>query len=135
MKIIFKPGDIKQHQFLVEEKDLATFSKGPVHPVCSTFTLAREVEWASRLFVLEMKDADEEGIGTFLEITHKAPAFPGEVVEIAATVESIKGNSLISAFVARVGHRIIAQGKTGQKVMKMEEIHNYFLSLKDNEKG
>ncbi len=135
LKNIFKPGDIKQHQFRVEEEDLATFSKGPVHPVCSTFTLAREVEWASRLFVLELKDADEEGIGTFLEIQHEAPAFAGEVVIILATVDTIQNNSLTCSFLATVGERVIARGKTGQKVMKKEKIHNYFISLKDYGEG
>ena len=41
---------------------------GLVHTVLSTFALGRELEWAARLFVLEMKSVDEEGIGTELFI-------------------------------------------------------------------
>ena len=73
MKSIFKPGDIKVWQKEVQPEDVAAFGGEQVHPVCSTFALGREMEWASRLFVLEMREEEEEGIGTFLEIRHKTP--------------------------------------------------------------
>ena len=41
---------------------------GLVHTVLSTFALGRELKWVARLFVLEMKSVDEEGIGTELFI-------------------------------------------------------------------
>jgi hypothetical protein len=65
---------------LVLNEDCASFESGNVHPVYATFALGRDAEWACRLFVLEMKEAYEEGIGTFLTIHHKSPALVGSNV-------------------------------------------------------
>jgi len=130
MKEVFKIGDQKTYSFLVKEEDVAAFDSSVVHPVCSTFTLAREIEWSSRLFVLEMKESDEEGIGTMLAIDHKSPAMVGQEVEIAATVGSIKNNELICDIRAKVGERIVATGKTGQKILKKDKIEELFTSVR-----
>ena len=53
---------------------LQRFSGKVVHPVCATFALARDIEWTTRQFVLQMRDDDEEGIGTMLTIDHRSPA-------------------------------------------------------------
>lgn len=130
MKDIFKPGDIKQTSYLVKEDDVAAFNGKVVHPVCATFTLAREVEWSTRQFVLEMREEDEEGIGTFLTIDHKGPAFVGEAIIFTARFESLTGNELICSFEARVSDRVIATGKTGQKILKRERINILFTNTK-----
>ncbi|MBX2966001.1 MAG: hypothetical protein KF845_07640 [Cyclobacteriaceae bacterium] len=122
MKQIFKPGDQKTYERVISENDVAAFHGEVVHPVCATFALARDIEWSTRLFVLEMKDEDEEGIGTFLSIDHKGPAFVSETLTINATVESITGHELICSYIARVGDRTVATGKTGQKILKREKI-------------
>ncbi|MBX2969552.1 MAG: hypothetical protein KF803_09265 [Cyclobacteriaceae bacterium] len=126
MKPIFKPGDQKIYEHVVQESDVATFHGEVVHPVCSTFALARDIEWSTRLFVLEMRDADEEGIGTFLSVEHKSPAFINETLTIEATVETITGHELICSYIARVDNRIIATGKTGQKILKRKKIARLF---------
>ncbi|MFC5270447.1 thioesterase family protein [Adhaeribacter terreus] len=122
MKNLFRPGDIKTYQKTVSEADFAQFETGLVHPVCATFSLAQAVEWASRLFVLEMKDEDEEGIGTLLTIEHKSPAFAGETITITATVKSLERNELICSYEAKVGERLVATGETGQKILKKEKL-------------
>ncbi|MEX1239873.1 MAG: hypothetical protein WEB30_09150 [Cyclobacteriaceae bacterium] len=126
MRQIFRAGDLKEHKTSVKEADVARFHGAVVHPVCSTFALAREVEWTTRQFVLEMKDDDEEGIGTYLQISHLGPAFVGEEITIRGTFETLNGNALICSFEARVGNRIIATGKTGQKILKLEKIKSIF---------
>ena len=126
MKPIFKPGDEKQYRKIVQAEDVASFHGRVVHQVCSTFTLAREIEWTTRLFVLDMRDDDEEGIGTFLTIEHKGPAFVGEEIVFTGIVESINDHELICSFHAEVGARTIAVGKTGQKILKREKIAQLF---------
>ncbi len=126
MKEIFKPGDRKQTRYIVRESDLAAFEGKIVHPVCSTFTLAREIEWATRQFVLEMRDEDEEGIGTSLTIDHRGPAFVGEEIIFSAWVDEINHLELICSYEAKVDDRIIALGKTGQKILKREKISKIF---------
>ena len=126
MKQIFKPGDKKQTSYVIKKEDVAAFQGTVVHPVCSTFTLAREIEWATRQFVLEICEAHEEGVGTQLAIEHKAPAFVGEEILFASTLETLENHEIICAFEASVNGRIIATGKTGQKILSRERIAKIF---------
>ena len=128
MKNIFKPGDQKFFKRIVLESDCAIFNGELLHRVCSTFTLARDLEWSSRLFFLEMKEDDEEGVGTMLSIDHKSPAFVGDEVSFSATVDKIEKNELICGIEAKVGDRVIAIGKTGQKMLKKEKLKELFKS-------
>lgn len=118
----FKPGDRKIFKRTIELSDVATFYGDMVHPVYATFSLARDAEWTTRQFVLEMRDPDEEGIGTFLSIEHKSPAFVGEEIIFVAWVDHIVGNELICFYEARVSDRVIAVGKTGQKILARKRL-------------
>jgi predicted thioesterase len=126
MKQLFKAGDMKEYKTIVKEADVATFQGTMVHNVCSTFALARDVEWTTRQFVLAMKEEDEEGVGTYLQIAHKGPAFVGEEIIFTGKFETMTGHELICSFEARVGNRIVASGKTGQKILKREKIKAIF---------
>lgn len=125
----FQPGDSKQFSIVVTEKDTAAFESGAVHPVYATFALGRDAEWCCRLFVLEMKESDEEGIGTFLSIEHKSPALLGSKVDFVATVKSIQKNEIICSYEVRVGERLIAVGEQGQKILKKSRLDSLFQSL------
>ena len=117
---------IKSITYRVKQEDVAAFEGKVVHPVCSTFTLAREIEWTTRQFVLDIRDDDEEGIGTHVSIDHKSPAFVGEDIIFTARIESLTNGELICSYEARVGERLIASGKTGQKILKREKIGKIF---------
>lgn len=126
MKNIFNPGDKKQLAYVVKQEDVAAFHGEVVHPVCSTFTLAREVEWATRQFVLEMREDHEEGIGTHVSINHQSPAFTGEEIIITSVIDKLENHEIICTFEAAVNGRIIATGKTGQKILSREKIKKIF---------
>ena len=126
MKNIFCKGDRKTYKTIVKPEDQAAFHGEVLHAVCSTFALARDMEWSSRLFFIDMKEEDEEGVGTYVEITHRSPAFVGEELTITATVESINGNELMCLIDVRVKGRIIATGKTGQRMLKKEKMNRIF---------
>lgn len=126
MRPIFHTGDVKTYRHVVRAEDQAAFHGAVVHAVCSTFALARDVEWTSRQFVLDMRDDDEEGIGTFLHIEHKSPAFAGEEIVFMAKVIRLEGHELVCSFEATVGDRLIATGQTGQKILKREKIDRIF---------
>lgn len=125
----FQVGSTKTFVKTVEQSDTATFDAGNVHPVYATFALGRDAEWACRLFVLEMKEDDEEGIGTFLKIEHASPALIGSTVVFEATLLSAVGNSVICSFTAKVGDRLVAFGETGQKILRKEKLNAIFGSL------
>jgi len=130
MKSIFKIGDSKTFSRIVQEQDLATFESGIVHPVYGTFALGRDVEWACRLFVLEMKEEHEEGIGTFLNLEHVSPALLGSEVVITARVKSLEGNSVVCSYIVQCGDRVIAKGEQGQKILLKEKVNILFNSLR-----
>jgi predicted thioesterase len=122
MKNIFEVGNQLTLVHVVDQADLATFETGNVHPFYSTFALGRDAEWVCRQFVLQMKETDEEGIGTFLNIRHKSPAMLGDTVEFIATVSVLEGHQIDCTFVAKVGDRIVAEGEQGQKILKKEKL-------------
>lgn len=130
MKSIFKIGDQRVFEKTVSSADLAVFETGSVHDVYGTFALGRDAEWSSRLFVLEMKEEGEEGIGTFLNITHKSPALLGQTVRFTATIYNLEKNNVDCDVVASVGNRVIAECKTGQKIISKEKLNLLFESLK-----
>lgn len=127
---LFEIGSQKYYSKLVEQADCAAFNSGLVHPVYATFALGRDAEWACRLFVLEMKEEEEEGIGTFLNISHKSPALLGSIVEFTSIVKSIHKNEIICSFIAKVGNRIIAEGEQGQKIIAKQKLEKLFEGLK-----
>jgi fluoroacetyl-CoA thioesterase len=129
MKNLFKVGDKKTFTKIISVTDTANFDSGQVHPVYATFALGRDAEWCCRLFVLEMKEEDEEGIGTFLRIEHQSPALINSQVIFSATVESLTKNEIICSYEAKVGERIIALGTQGQKILKKDKINQIFNSL------
>ena len=130
MKQCWKSGDQLHHQIVVKQSDLAVFESGTVHELYSTFALARDAEWSGRLFVLDMKDDDEEGIGTRLDITHVSPALLGSVVDFVATFDSItEKGEIITHFEAHVGDRLIAKGLQGQRILKREKLDAIFRQL------
>ena len=130
MRDIHKAGDRKIFTRLVTSSDTARFDSGEVHPVYATFALARDAEWVCRLFVLDMKENDEEGIGTMVTVDHLSPAFIDDEVVFEGVVEEITGNEIICSYTARVGERIIAKGMQGQKILKKERINNIFNQLR-----
>ncbi|MBC8045867.1 MAG: hypothetical protein H7Y00_03680 [Fimbriimonadaceae bacterium] len=129
MKNIFKTGDIKAYSKTVHVNEVAEFDSGTVHQFYATFHLAKDAEWSTRLFVLEMKESDEEGIGTFIEIYHHAPALIGNIVNFYAKLEEVNNHEIICSFEAKVGERLIARGKTGQKILKKEKVERIFNSV------
>jgi predicted thioesterase len=125
----FKPGDKKYFVKKVTENDTAAFDSGQVHPVYATFALGRDAEWVCRLFVLEMKESDEEGIGTFLTVSHHSPALLHSEVTFEAVVKQINGHEIICSYTAKVGDRVIAAGEQGQKILKKEKLERLFAQL------
>jgi len=58
--------------------------------------------------------------------SNKKPCLCGDEVTFIATVESIIKNELICAIEATVGSKIVATGKTGQKMLKREKLRELF---------
>ena len=126
----FLPGAVKTFTRIVTEDDTARFESGEVHSVYSTFALARDAEWSGRLFVLEMKEADEEGIGTGITVKHLSPALVGEEVSFTATLVEVNKNEVVNDYVVKAGGRVVAEGRQWQKIMKKEKLNDVFNKLR-----
>ncbi len=129
MKNIFKIGDKQHFVKVVQAADLAHFEQDKVHEVYGTFALGRDAEWCCRLFVKEMKEAHEEGIGTYLHVIHQSPALLGQEVHFEATIIKLERNEIICTYIARVGDRVIATGEQGQKIISKEKLAKLFETL------
>jgi fluoroacetyl-CoA thioesterase len=130
MKSILKTGDKKYFTKTVSKEDGAAFESGAVHEVYSTFAIARDAEWCCRLFVLEMKEEDEEGIGIFVNVNHQSPALINSEILFEAEIMELHGNSVNCKWNAKVGDRIIAEGTQGQKILKKDRLEKIFNDLK-----
>lgn len=130
MKNVFKTGDIKTFSHVVTVEDTAKFDSGEVHAVYSTFALCRDAEWSGRLFVLEMKEEGEEGIGSGITVKHLSPALIGQEVIFTATLTAVNGNEVVTDYVARVNDRVIAEGTQWQKIVNREKLERLFESLR-----
>ena len=132
LKSTFHIGDKKTFIRKVRPEDTAAFDSGEVHPVYATFALTRDAEWCSRLFVLDMKVPQEEGIGTFVNVKHVSPAFIDDEVVFEAVVDELEGNMVNCSFTAKVGERLVAEGRTGQKILPKEKIESLFDKLRND---
>lgn len=129
MKNPFSIGDQLHFSHTVTAGDTARFESGEVHPVYSTFSVARDAEWSGRLFVLQMKEEDEEGIGTSITVNHLSPALIGQEVIFTATLEEVNRNEVVTSYEAKVGKRIVASGRQAQKIIKKEKLEKLFSNL------
>ena len=129
MHHLFQPGQTKQFSRIVRPEDCATFDSGTVHPVYATFALARDAEWCCRLFVLEMKEDTEEGIGARLTIEHISPAPIGSQVDFTATITHIHHHEITCTYEAVCGGRLIASGIQVQKILTKEKLEKLFGGL------
>jgi hypothetical protein len=123
----------QEHRFTVTASDFPNFKGEVIHPVLSTYTLTREFEWAGRLVLLPLLKEGEQGIGTMVEIFHHAPAFENEEVFIKAIpLPWIEGEELIVELKAFVGNRLVASGKTGQRILPLTVIEKIFNKAKES---
>jgi fluoroacetyl-CoA thioesterase len=129
MILKFSKGDTKTHVYQVRPQDTARFEAGEVHSVCSTFVLAREMEWAGRLFVLEMKEAEEEGIGTRIELKHRSPAAVGATLRFEAEYQGLEKEEILVQIRVFAENRLVAEGLTGQRIMPKEKIKELFSKI------
>jgi predicted thioesterase len=86
------------------------------------------MEWSGRLFVLEMIEPGEEGVGTMVEVKHRSPAKVGEILVFHAELMSVdhKGNVICNVRVETSQGRVVAEGSTGQRILTREVINEKF---------
>jgi len=131
MKNPFKIGDTKTYQTTVSEDKLAVFDAGMVHPLYSTFALAKDAEWVSRLFVLEMLEEGEEGIGSYVTVNHVSPALLNAKITLIAKLTAVVNNVIECEYQAFCHQRLLAEGHTTQKILVKAKFYDYLKRLEN----
>lgn len=113
-----------RHEIVVTPAMTVHFDElGSLHPVYSTYQMARHFEEAGRKMLLPHLEAGEEGIGSRVEVEHTASALVGMRVTIDASFERMDGRRLVASMTAtsELGDRI-GHGLTVQVILPKERI-------------
>ena len=129
MRNLFNSGEKKVFITTVDESRLARFEAGLVHPVYATFALAKDGEWVCRLFVLDMLEKNEEGIGAFVSVKHLELAPAGATVKLEALLVSVIKNKIHCQWSAFWNEKLIAHGEQTQYIIDKENFINNISKL------
>lgn len=100
MKSTLVAGLTHTRRFTIDAKRTIDFM-GEEARVYATPELVRDIEMTCRDFLLQHLDADEDSVGTRVELDHMAPTLLGMWVDIAVTVAEVKGRSVSFSIAAR----------------------------------
>lgn len=117
MKPGLVPGIQAEVTFEVAEEMCPEFEGKVVHQVCATWTLIHFMEVAGRKILIDYLEPDEEGVGSYASCDHIGPAAIGQRVRVVATVAAADERELVCDMAAFRGERLIASGKTVQKIL------------------
>lgn len=104
----------------------AAFDDDVIHEVYGTAAMVGHMELAARQVILPAREADEEGIGYKVEVTHVAPAPVGSRVTVTARLGCVEGNRVTCAVEARTAHGVIGTGTVTQVLLPLEVLHRRF---------
>lgn len=117
MKPGLETGTQREISFDVTMAMCPSFDGVVVHMVCATWTIVEYMEKAGRLVLVDFLESDEEGVGSHVSCDHLGPAPVGSTVRVIATAADADDRELVCDVVAFVGEKMIASGKTVQKVL------------------
>ena len=122
MKTTIQVGNTANISFSVTENMQAMFNGRIIHPVCSTWDMAHQFEIAARKALEEHLEDEEQGIGSFLSISHVKPAAVGAKVEVVATITELGETSVVCEITATVQGEVCAMGNQVQRVLPSSTI-------------
>ncbi|MEK6642890.1 MAG: hotdog domain-containing protein [Planctomycetota bacterium] len=120
MKEGLVPGTQKEVSYVVTPAMCPAFGGEVVHQVCSTWEIVHYMEVAGRMVLLDFLEPHEEGVGSHASCDHMGPAPVGSTVRVVATATDVSERELSCDCAAFRGDRMIAAGKTVQKVFPRE---------------
>ncbi len=125
------------HELVVEERMTVDFEQlepelGKLHPVYSTYWLAKHVELVSRKLILPFLEVGEAGIGFQVSVAHLASALPGMEVRLEARHERTEKNRVYAKVSAwnELGD-IIGEATTTQVILDRARLEQGFERLRE----
>jgi len=107
MKATLVPGLEHTASFTVTA-DMGTSHAGP--PILSTPSMILMMETTSAGAVHEHLEGEETTVGVHVNVSHVAPAVPGDEVVVSARLLEVDGRYLQFAVAARCGDRLLGEG-------------------------
>ncbi len=130
MRAGLAPGLAGEIEITVTDAMVARFDElGLVHPVYSTWMMAKHMEEASRRVILPFLEEDEDAVGHAIEIVHLAPTAVGERVRIRATIERVDGRRIYCTLEARNQRERIGEGRNIQVVLSRHWLREKFRAI------
>ncbi len=130
MRAGLAPGLAGEIEITVTDAMVARFDElGLVHPVYSTWMMAKHMEEASRKVILPFLEEDEDAVGHAIEIVHLAPTAVGERVRIRATIERVDGRRIYCTLEARNQRERIGEGRNIQVVLSRHRLREKFRAI------
>jgi predicted thioesterase len=130
MRAGLAPGLAGEIEIAVTDAMVARFDElGLVHPVYSTWMMAKHMEEASRKVILPFLEEDEDAVGHAIEIVHLAPTAVGERVRIRATIERVDGRRIHCTLEAHNQRERIGEGRNIQVVLSRHRLREKFRAI------
>ena len=126
MQPIPQIGTLAEHAFTVTQEMCPHFEDQLVHPVCATWTLVHQLEYAGRLVIVPCLEPDEEAVGAKFSIEHRSPAGLGAVVTARAVVSAATRRRLTCDVSAWCEDRLLAEGSFVQISLPKDELTKRF---------
>lgn len=128
MKPGLEPGLQEEVSFVVDEDMCPAFDGHVVHRVCATWTIVHYMELAGRRILIRFLEPGEEGVGSHVTCDHLGPAPVGATVRVIASVAGASDRELTCDVVAFRGQKLIASGRTAQRVFPREVLERLLRS-------
>jgi len=106
---------------IVVDRDRTIGFMGEEGRVYATPELLRDIEMTCRDFLLEHLDADEDTVGTRVELDHTAATLLGMSVDITVTVAEVQGRAVTLEVVARDPVDEICKARHGRFVVAVSK--------------
>jgi fluoroacetyl-CoA thioesterase len=117
------PGHSAEVRITVTDGMVARFDElGLVHPVYSTWMMAKHMEEASRKVILPFLEDDEEAVGHAIDIVHLAPTAVGDPVRVRAVLDRIENRRIHCTLEAFNQRERIGEGHTIQVVLSRRQL-------------
>lgn len=130
MRAGLAPGLAGEVEITVTDVMVARFDElGLVHPVYSTWMMAKHMEEASRKVILPFLEDDEEAVGHAIDLVHLAPSAVGDRVRVRATLERVDGRRIYCALEAHNQRERIGEGRNIQVVLSRRRLHDTFRAI------
>lgn len=99
----------------------ATVDGEVIHEVYGTQAIVGHMQQVCRNLLVEHLEPGEEGVGSHLDLTQRAPVPLGAEVQLIATVAQVSSQRLMCEVVLRHGGRMVARGSLDQRIVRTRD--------------